>query len=477
MITWGINAQNHDASIAVVENDKILFAAHSERYSGKKFDADLNQAIVDDAMQYGVPDIIAWSEKPFLKKTRQWYSGEETTIPPKKYLEQFFDKVPPIKYFRHHKCHAAGSYLTSEHDHAAIVVIDAIGEWDTVTIWEGKGNNITLKKRLKYPHSLGLLYGAFTQRVGMTPNRDEYILMGMSAYGRPIHADQIRAQLLEDDELLKLKENVHLGIDNYLPNARHEDLAASIQSLTEDIIVDIMNLAKKIVKSDNLVYSGGVALNCVANAKLFDIFENIWIMPNPSDAGNSLGAAALVSGRLDWKTPYLGTDIKATPDINGIVADLKKGKVVGLAFGRAEYGPRALGNRSLLVDPRGDSTQDEINKIKRRESFRPFAPIIMEEHLEEYFDIPVKTTPYMQFIGVCKEPEKYPAICHKDNTSRIQTINEKQNPIMYNILKDFYEVTGCPMLLNTSLNIKNEPLVNDKADAERFEKRYGVKVY
>jgi carbamoyltransferase len=232
--------------------------------------------------------------------------------------------------------------------------------------------------------------------------------------------------------------------------------------------------------SRNLVFMGGCALNCVANSRIAKEagFDNVWIMPNPGDAGSAIGAVAAYTGQhLNWTTPYLGTDIDRELDINSIVKDLLAGKVVAVANGRAEFGPRALGNRSLLCDPRGKDAKLRMNHLKKREEFRPFAPAILEEHADTYFDMPVKSSPYMQFVARCRLPDDFPGICHIDNTSRVQTVNHADNKNFRAILELWYEKTGCPMLMNTSLNIKGEPLVNSLEDAVRWEQINGVKVY
>jgi carbamoyltransferase len=225
---------------------------------------------------------------------------------------------------------------------------------------------------------------------------------------------------------------------------------------------------------------GGCALNCVANEKIArqNLFNDIWIMPNPGDAGSSLGAIlAHTKQRANWTTPYLGTNISRSFSKKELIEILAKGNIIGLATGRAEYGPRALGNRSILADPRGVFVKDRVNDIKHRQRFRPFAPMVLEHLADKYFDMPVKTSPYMQFTARCLDPGTYPAICHVDGSSRVQTLNREQNPIMYDILEGFYNKTGCPMLLNTSLNIKGEPLVDSWADAIRFQIKYRIPMF
>jgi carbamoyltransferase len=239
-----------------------------------------------------------------------------------------------------------------------------------------------------------------------------------------------------------------------------------------------MKKARAFGFSTNLVYMGGVALNCLANRNLGQYFDHVWIMPCPGDAGSSLGAAALVYGRqLNWQNAYLGHNIVGPYPTNALLDELITKKIVGVASGRAEFGPRALGNRSLLADPRGSKIKDRVNEIKRRQQFRPFAPVILAEHVDEYFDMPRgwSDTSYMQVVAHCRRPDLFPAIVHVDGTSRIQTVPKNGSGIR-ELLEKWYVMTGCPMLLNTSLNIRGEPMVNDRADADRFEQQYSVKV-
>jgi carbamoyltransferase len=231
------------------------------------------------------------------------------------------------------------------------------------------------------------------------------------------------------------------------------------------------------LKSDNLVFMGGVALNCVANSLLAKIYPNIHIIPNPGDAGNSIGAcAALLEQKLEWDGPYLGTDIDRELDIDAIVKCLHRGEVVGVANGRAEFGPRALGNRSLLCDPRGVDSKHRMNTVKMRQGFRPFAPAILAEHASKYFDMN-KQSPYMQFVFKCKDQKAFPGICHADGTSRVQTVTNRNNMKFRELLEAWYSATGCPMLLNTSLNIRGQPLVNSWNDAVKFQETYSIKVF
>lgn len=479
----GINCLNHDAAISVIEDGNILFAAHSERYSRQKNDMYLNDSIINEAFSYGKPDKIAYYERPWIKKSRQLYAGQYNEVfnlnnLPSKYLSPWL-KEYKIHYVDHHLSHAAAGYYTSPYDEAAILVIDGIGEWDVLTIWHGKGNDIKKIYSVKYPHSLGLFYSAATQAINLKPCEEEYILMGMSAWGKDKHWKQFKNDLFDSDKLLRLNHNIHRGIGSYSKEWDRFDVAASTQTLTEYILDKIINHTKQLLPNvDNLVYMGGCALNCVANGKILPkYYSNHWIMPNPGDAGSSLGAAAaLYKKSIKWEGPFLGSEIKGKYPVKEACKLLLKGEIIGIANGKAEFGPRALGNRSLLADPRGFEIKDKVNEIKRRQKFRPFAPAIMEEHAHKIFEMPVKRIPYMQYTAKCKYPDKYPAICHIDNTSRVQTVSKKDNPGFYALLKEFYTKTGCPMLLNTSLNIKGQPIVNSKQDAADFENHYNIKV-
>ena len=459
----GINCLNHDAAMAVTDGAEILWAAHSERYSKIKNDQYLNWEIVKEAMAYGPFDKVVYYEKPWLKKWRQLKAGQykhafDPRELPSIYLRKFNIKI--TDYAQHHHSHMAGGYYTAPFDDANILTVDSIGELETMTLWD----NEKLIGRQNYPISLGLLYSAVTQRIGLKPNEEEYITMGMAAYGKPKYASFMKEHWL--------KRNNHRGVPkDDIKLATDYDLAASVQKVYED---ELKKIVVKHCKKINLVLSGGCALNCVANSNLK---RNIWIMPNPGDSGSALGCIpAITKQRLNWKGPFLGTNIEGEYPIDSIIKELKENKMVGVANGRAEFGPRALGNRSLLADPRGDDVKDMVNVIKRRQKFRPFAPAILQEDVHDYFDMPQETSPYMQFVGKCKFPKEFPAIIHADGTSRVQTVTKEDNEGFYNLLKEWKRPTGCPILLNTSLNIKGKPMVNDRKDGNDFERKYNVKV-
>ena len=475
MIILGINETSHDASISLINNGEILFAGHSERYSKQKNDWFTNKELIKDALQYGYPDQIAYYEKPLLKKlrvkARGGFGGDrpwfETTE---------LGKLPRTN-FGHHYSHASAGYYTSAFNDAVIVVLDAIGEFNTSTIWVGKGENINLKYKKNYPVSFGLFYSAFTQLIGLMPNQEEYIMMGMAAYG------DWKKYYKKVDEYFpsysKQKYNFHKGIYDWgwIESEQDKfDIAAAVQMVYQQRLNEFMRMAKSITGKNNLVFMGGCALNSSANTLLWNIFKDIWIMPNPGDAGSSLGAAAGLYGKhLEWKSPYLGHDIGGRYPIDEILAGLKKDKIVAVASGRAEYGPRALGNRSILADPRDPNIKDKVNLIKQREPFRPFAPIVLEEFASEWFDMNF-SSPYMQYTVKCLQPEKIPSVVHADGTSRVQTINRGQHPQLHMLLRKWYWDTGCPVILNTSLNIKGQPLLNDKLDVKLWEKEYNVKI-
>ena len=487
---WGICALNHDASISVLQDDILVFAGHSERYSRLKNDPHLNVELIEAAGTYGLPDEIVWYEKPYSKKLRQAYAGqwsEVFTQTPKSYLASLGLDGIPITYIPHHLSHAAAGYFTSGYNEAAVVVVDAIGEWDTISVWHGQGNELKKIWSAEYPNSLGMLYSAFTQRIGLKPNEEEYIMMGMAAYGKPASFyNEIQRTFIEPKSAPEfiLKEDVHRGILNWRPDLKTQtdymNIAASIQAVTQDYMKSLVRWVRSKIDSKNLVLMGGVALNCVSNEKVMRmrLYDNVWIMPNPGDAGSSLGCVlAYEKMHIEWPGPYLGTNIDRPFDVNEIVDAIISDKIIGIAHGRAEFGPRSLGNRSLIADPRGDDIKAKVNDIKKRQRFRPFAPIVLAEHAKRYFDMPAASSPYMQFTSRCLRPDLFPAICHVDDTSRVQTLTQEQNPQIHAVLGEFYRRTGCPILLNTSLNIKGEPLVDNWQDAIAFSKTYNVKMF
>ena len=486
----GISAGFHDASAAVVNTEgDILFAGHSERYSKVKNDPTLHPDLLAELCEWQY-DTVAFYERPWLHNLQQLYTGQKQFGPwttqgaIRRHLGSWYKNPAKFEHsYPHHLSHAAAGFQTSPFRSATVVVVDAIGEFDTVTIWGAEYNNGRAQyKKLwgqRYPHSIGLFYTAMTQRVGLKPMEEEYILMGMAAYGRDLSSVLINHNLVADHDEIEFKQNLHLGVDaDFLKDIDDMDIAAGTQAVAQDLIYSVMRRARDFRWSPNLVYQGGVALNCLASQHLGQFFDKIWIMPNPGDGGSSLGAAALaMGGPINFSNAYLGHDIPGEYPVNAILDHLLTSRIVGVASGRAEFGPRALGNRSLLADPRGLDIKDLVNEIKRRQRFRPFAPVILAEQADAIFDMPRgwHTNDYMQSVAYCKRPDLYPAICHYDGTSRVQTVPANGSGIRQ-LLEKWYVLTGCPMLLNTSLNIRGEPMVNDRADADRFEQLYGVPV-
>jgi len=488
----GLSGGFHDAAATVIDrNGNILFAAHSERYSKRKNDSELDTGMLRECLNHNI-DHVVWYERPWLHNLQQWISRQKQYEPwstkstvRKRMASMYPANFKSVSCVPHHLSHAAAGFQTSPFDQAAVVVIDAIGEIDTVSIykaWYDDQGQAQYKRlwRQGYPHSIGLFYSAITQAVGLKPMDEEYITMGMAAYGSNLGAAWLREQFVHVEyNDFRFLRNFHIGVDrDELQFDNDQDLAASAQQLTEQLIMAVIRRAKLMVESDNLVYMGGVALNCVANRQLGQLFKNLWIMPSPGDAGSSMGAAALVhGGRIKWTNAFLGHEIAGPYPVQSVIENLLTNKIVGVASGRAEFGPRALGNRSLLADPRGPDIKDKVNAIKRRQKFRPFAPVILEELADQYFVMPRgwHHNRYMQSVADCRYPDLFPAVIHHDGSSRVQTVPRDSTGIRQ-LLEAWYDQTGCPMLLNTSLNIRGEPMVNDRSDADRFEMMYGVKV-
>ena len=488
MITWGISAASHNAALAVFNDDRLIFASESERFSGIKNDPDLDQKLVEHAQTFGEPDLVCWYERPWLKTLRQLTAGQgwqDNNV--KNYLRKFNIQAP-IKTFGHHQTHAAAGYYTSGFNNACVLVIDAIGEFECLTQWDAVGSELHKRSSLEYPNSLGLFYSAMTQRCGLKPNEEEYILMGMAALGNP---NRFIRDLLDgfvsfpnDDRghAYRINHNLHRGCMWWRPELTTQqdfyDIAAATQAVYEMAFERVLQQAVRSSSSRNLVLMGGCALNCSANPIAYKYFDQVWIMPAPGDSGSSVGAVlAHKKTHIEWTGPYLGYDMGYKTSNEDIVAHLLEHKMCGLARGRAEFGPRALGNRSLIADPRGSEIKVAINQIKHREQFRPFAPAILEEFANQYFKMPTESTTYMQYISPCLKSESFPAIVHLDNTSRVQTVNKTDNPQFRALLELWHAKTGCPMLLNTSLNIKGKPMVNDSADAANWTQLHGLPVF
>ncbi len=559
----GISAFYHDSAAALVIDGEIIAAAQEERFTRKKHDA----AFAENAIRYCLAEAklkpedisyVAFYEKPLLKFERLL---ETYLAYAPKGLRSFALAMPawtkeklflrshlrrglgsankaPLVFPEHHESHAASAFFPSPYEKAAILTLDGVGEWSTAACGVGEGNRIRLTHHLEFPHSLGLLYSAFTYYCGFKVNSGEYKLMGLAPYGKPVYTDLIYKHLIHvaDDGSFRLNmdyfnycagltmtsDRFHklFGKPPRQPETDleqfHMDLAASVQAVTEDIVLRMgRNLYNK-TNCRNLTLAGGVALNCVANGKLLreGPFDSIWIQPASGDAGGALGAALFVWHQLlekprktfdTQKGSFLGPafssdqvgswlkseGIPYRPFDNAYVADqLANEKVVGWFHGRMEFGPRALGSRSILGDPRSPRMQAVMNlKIKFRESFRPFAPSVLAEHASDWFDMkPGEESPYMLLVANVREKHRVtpeledtvnllrrvnevrstiPAVTHVDNSARVQTVDSVRNPAFYQLLTAFHQLTGCPLLVNTSFNVRGEPIVCTPQDAYR----------
>jgi carbamoyltransferase len=546
-----------------------LYAAQEERFTRKKHDPGFPALALKDAYRYtgltpGDVDVVVFYEKPFLKfdrllstyvhfaprGLRSFLSAMPVWFKEKLFIKQVIrdhTQCDNIVFVKHHEAHAASAFFPSPFNEAAIITLDGVGEWDTLTVGKGSGNRIDIKKTIKFPHSLGLLYSAFTYFNGFRVNSGEYKLMGLAPYGEPKYVDTIYKHLIDvkEDGSFRLNLdyfNYHVGLT--MTNRKFDklfgakprkaetplrqldmDMAASVQIVLEETVEKIVSYAKKEMGGDNLVLAGGVALNCVANGKILrkQIFKNIWIQPASGDAGGALGAALQVwfhhkenpreaDDRHDAQSgSFLGPhfneeDVQRFLDEQGIdyqklekdeapakVAELLDSeKVIGLYHGRMEYGPRALGHRSIIGDARSEKMQKVMNiKIKFRESFRPFAPSLLEEHTGDYFDFD-QASPYMLLVYDVKSDKRrdvsaqletrkgldkldvarsvIPAITHVDFSARIHTVNKEVNRFYYDIIEAFFKRTGCPVIINTSFNIRGEPIVQSPRDAFRVFK-------
>jgi len=568
----GISAYYHDSAASIIIDGKIIAAAQEERFTRKKHDSSYPFNAIEFVLKYSnlkLSDVdhIIFFEKPFLKFERlletyvafapKGFISFCKAIPiwlkeklfQKKMLfnelkrhDQNFKDQKKIFFSDHHLSHAASAFFPSPFEEAIILTADAVGEWATTTVAIGKKNSLEIKKEIHFPNSLGLLYSAFTYYTGFKVNSGEYKLMGLAPYGVPIYQDKIVNNLIDikEDGTFRLNQtyfNYATGLTmtnkkfHNLFGAKprdptkdkltqfHMDIAASIQKVTEDIMVKLAKSLRNEFNIPNLCLAGGVALNCVANGKILKekIFNNIWVQPAAGDAGGSLGAALAlwyveqknprtVNPNDDMKGSFLGPEFKQKEieeELNKLGAkfdilseedlmektatDLSLGEAIGWFQGRMEFGPRALGSRSILGDPRSEKMQKNLNlKVKYRESFRPFAPSVLKEDLSEWFDINVDT-PYMLMVSninknktiAMKEGQKklfgidklnikrseIPAVTHVDYSSRIQSVHKETNEKYFNLIKKFKEKTNCPVLVNTSFNVRGEPMVNTPTDA------------
>jgi len=463
MTIWGINNLNHDASISVFKNSEHLFSSHSERYSRIKNDYTLCNKVIEKSLYFGKPDLVLISENNFKKKIRQLITLDERFLDShKSFLNNY--NIKNIKFLDHHECHAAGAAFTSKFNKSLVFVFDSIGEFTTTSTWLFKNNNLTLLHKLNYPNSLGLFYTAFTDLLGLKPNEEEYIMMGMAAYGEPKYFMQLLNLFEIDLPCIKLKKNLHRGINFKFENKF--DLAKSVQLVFEFITRIYINYFKNKYNIENACFSGGCALNCKANSNYLEVFKNIYIYPNPGDAGNSLGAILNYTKTYFNYSPYLGENVESDANPEDVVNEIINNKLAGIVRGRAEYGPRALGNRSILADPRDESVKLFLNKIKNREPFRPFAPVVLRHEFSNCFDTSIFDSKYMTLTF--KNKTIINSIQNVDGTSRVQTINKLDNRFLYDVVSIFQQKTGIPFLINTSLNVKGKPIVNIKTD-DKFD--------
>lgn len=538
----GISAFYHDAAAALVVDGQVVAAAQEERFSRIKHDPSFPSQAITFCLDHAGLEIedlahVVFYEKPFLKFERilqtqlafapRGFKSFATSMPiwlkTKLHLSRAIRKGLNHRYRNriafpeHHQSHAASAFFPSPFQQAAILTVDGVGEWATTTLGVGNGNEVELVKQLKFPNSLGLLYAAFTAFCGFRVNSGEGKLMGLAPYGTPNHVDTIFDQIVDvkPDGSIRLNQNFFnycagdsmtsskfdslFGGPPRLPDSpitqREKDLAASIQVVTEVILLKMVNYLHELTGMQNLCIAGGVGLNCVANGRIIreGPFKNVWIQPASGDSGGSIGAALLTWYQLlgndrlteEMHTPFLGpgtTDEKAKDFFNNVgavyhehqrneelfaeVTDrLEAQEIVGWFQGRMEFGPRALGNRSILADPRSNGMQDRLNhKIKFRESFRPFAPVVIAERCQEWFGID-RPSPYMLVAASVNQPTTVPAITHVDGSARIQTITNSDTPMLSGLLKQFEQKTGCPILVNTSFNVRGEPIVCSAKDA------------
>ena len=572
----GISAFYHDSAAALIIDGNIISAAQEERFSRKKHDSRypfnaIEFVLKNSKVKLSQVDYIVFFEKPFLKFERlletylafapKGFKSFCMSMPiwlreklfQKKFLfeklkehDDNFNDINKIYFSEHHYSHAASAFYPSPFKDAVILTLDGVGEWATTTIAIGKDNDIKMLREIHFPHSIGLLYSAFTYYTGFKVNSGEYKVMGLAPYGEPKYKNTILKELidLKDDGSFRLNMkyfNYATGLtmtnnkfenlfgqkarnpDKDLLTEFHMDIAASIQAVIEEIVMKLTKSLSKEFNSENLCMAGGVALNCVANGKIIknNVFKNIWIQPAAGDAGGSLGAALAfwhkelgnkrnpnLNKKDEMSGAYLGPSfdndqieetlksLKAKYQkqndeslFNLIANELKNKKTVGWFQGRMEFGPRALGARSIIADPRSDKMQKELNlKVKFRESFRPFAPSVLREDLSDWFELNCDS-PYMLLVSNIKKNlqipmnesdqklfginklnvkrSSIPAVTHVDYSARVQTVHKETNPRYYNLIKKFKEITNCPVLVNTSFNVRGEPIVCTVEDAFR----------
>ena len=546
MYSLGISCYYHDSAAAILKDGHVVAAVEEERFSRKKFDDGFPRMAIDWCLkEAGITpeqiNSVAFYDKPVLKferlldnyiavAPRGLYSF--LNVIPKWLHKRLWIKEEIKKHMRgyqgaiifpeHHMSHAAHTFFTSPFDEAAILTVDGVGEWSTSSFGSAENTSIKLTNDIRWPHSIGMFYSAFTYFLGFKVNEGEYKLMGLSAYGKPKYYDLILNEILD----VKNDGSLHLNLkyfaftyDKVMTNQKfaelfgiprreenvkaeqiHYDIAASAQKVLEDIMLKMVNHVHKKTGMKNLCLGGGVALNGVANYRILKEgpFESVHIPPSPGDGGSAVGCAQYLyyihkkqrriivqdHAKRIQENVYVGPsfsndEIKSFLEENNIDYEyltreqllqttaklISEQNVVGWYQGKIEWGPRALGNRSILADPRDSKMKDILNeKIKHRELFRPFAPSILEEYVSEYFDLNIPS-PYMLFVAKVKKPDKIPAVTHVDGTGRLQTVSREANPLYYDLINDFYKITGVPVVVNTSMNVRGEPIVNTPEQA------------
>jgi carbamoyltransferase len=476
MVVLGISALHHDASLCLIKNNSVVFASQSERFSRVKNDKELNEDLFHEILKYDSPDHIVWYEKPykrFLRKIVFDRVFDNTKLNIKKYLNKFID-AKKIYFSSHHDSHAAACLYTSRFnaEGSLIISIDAVGEIYTIVVYKVKNGKLKRVECMYYPNSLGLFYSSFTDLLGLKPNEDEYIVMGMSCYGDSEKYYNFINETCFTGRDIQMNYNFNYGCRNLLSieaEADRFDIAAAVQRIYEERLIGFVKSRMLKYKTTNIMLCGGCALNCSANTKLLELVDNIHIFPHPGDGGSSVGAClAHTQQYVEMKHNFWGYDAGNTLSPESVVQEILARGYSFVINGRAEFGPRALGNRSILADPRSKDMQDKINNIKGRELFRPFAPCILKEYFNEYFDTRgLSESPYMQYTLKCKKPDIIPAVVHVDGTSRVQTV-DRNNVFLYRVLKIWQKKTGIPVLLNTSLNKKGKPLINTRNNMIEF---------
>ena len=545
MYTLGISCYYHDSAASLLKDGKVLAAVEEERFSRKKFDDSFPKMAIDWCLkEAGIGpesiDSIAFYDKPILKFER--LLDNYIAVAPRG-LYSFLNVIPKwlhkrlwikddiskhlkgfngtIIFPEHHLSHAAHTFFTSTFNEAAILTVDGVGEWSTASFGTANDTTIKLTNDIRWPHSVGLFYSAFTYFLGFRVNEGEYKLMGLSAYGKPKYYDLILNEILD----VKNDGSLHLNLkyfaftyDKVMTNQKfaelfdipprkedskaeqiHYDIGASAQKVLEEIMLRMANHVHKKTGMKNLCLGGGVALNGVANYRILKEgpFENVHIPPSPGDGGSAIGCAQYsyfchaknkrrrehnaerIQNNIYVGPSYSNDEIKSFLDTNKIqykflATDLllkttakliSEGNIVGWFQGKMEWGPRTLGNRSILADPRDPKMKDVLNeKIKHRELFRPFAPSILEEYVSEYFELDIPS-PYMLLVAKIKKPEKIPAVTHVDGTGRLQTVSKHVNSLYHSLINEFYKITDVPVVINTSMNVRGEPIVNTPEQA------------